>query len=66
MRRDSKFTNLEVLMLGIVYRIQLMPVNYVNQPGEEYRRRAYIFLSFSFQKLSSKTLIYMEIINIYV
>ena len=49
MRRDSKFTNLEVLMLGIVYRMQLMSVNYVNQPGEEYRRRAYIFLSFSFQ-----------------
>ena len=43
MRRDSKFTNLEVLMLGIVYRMQLMSVNYANQPGEEYRRRAYIF-----------------------
>ena len=43
MRRGSKFTNLEVLMLGIVYRMQLMSVNYVNQPGEKYRRRAYIF-----------------------
>ena len=43
MRRDSKFTNLEVFMLGIVYRIQLMSVNYTNQPGEQYRRRAYIF-----------------------
>ena len=43
MRRDSIFTNLEVFMLGIVYRIQLMSVNYTNQPGEQYRRRAYIF-----------------------
>lgn len=43
MRRDSKFTNLEVLMLGIVYRMQLMSVNYINQLGEEYGRRAYIF-----------------------
>ena len=58
MRRDSKFTNLEVFMLGIVYRIQLMSVNYTNQPGEQYRRRAYIFLPSSLQKLSSKTLIY--------
>lgn len=51
MRRDSKFTNLEVLMLGIVYRMQLMSVNYINQLGEEYGRRAYIFFCHSQSKI---------------